>query len=83
MTHDSAVPLVGVLNAGSSSLKFAFYEGERAILTGQVDGIGVHPSAKAAGGDGKALAPPDLGAIMLGDAPQPIGPQPGVEEPGR
>src|SRR5689334_5808357 len=62
MSSSSAAPLVGVLNAGSSSLKFAFYEGERAILTGQVDGIGVRPSAKAAGADGKALGPPDLGA---------------------
>jgi hypothetical protein len=25
-------PLIGVLNAGSSSLKFAFYEGDRRIL---------------------------------------------------
>jgi len=62
VTNGAVAPLVGVLNAGSSSLKFAFYEGERAILTGQVDGIGVRPSAKAAGADGKVLGPPDLGA---------------------
>ncbi|MFZ3235768.1 MAG: acetate/propionate family kinase [Stellaceae bacterium] len=54
-------PLIGVINAGSSSLKFSFYEGDRPILTGQVEGIGAHPSAIAAGADGKKLAPPDLG----------------------
>ena len=53
--------LVGVVNAGSSSLKFAVYEGERCILSGQVEGIGVHPSAKAKGADGQVIAPPDLG----------------------
>jgi acetate kinase len=62
MSSYSAAPLVGVLNAGSSSLKFAFYEGERRILAGQVDGIGVHPTAKATGPDGKVLDPPSLGA---------------------
>jgi acetate kinase len=55
-------PLVGVINAGSSSVKFAVYEGERRILTGQVDGLGAHPAAKANAADGTAIAPPDLGA---------------------
>ena len=50
-------PLIGVINAGSSSLKFSFYEGEKRLLTGQVDGIGAHPSASATGPDGEALAP--------------------------
>jgi acetate kinase len=54
-------PLVGVINAGSSSVKFSFYEGERRILTGQVDGIGAHPLAKAAGPDGESIAAPHLG----------------------
>ena len=54
--------LVGVINAGSSSLKFSFYEGEQRILTGQVDGIGARPSAKAAGPEGEEIAPPPLGA---------------------
>ena len=36
-------PLIGVINAGSSSLKFRFYEGERRLLGGQVDGIGARP----------------------------------------
>jgi acetate kinase len=53
--------LIGVINAGSSSVKFSFYEGERRILTGQVDGIGAHPSASATGPNGEKLDPPDLG----------------------
>src|SRR5256886_16251558 len=55
-------PLIGVINAGSSSLKFSFYEGERRILPGQVDGIGAPPSATATGPDGEKITPPDLGA---------------------
>jgi acetate kinase len=54
-------PLIGVINAGSSSVKFSFYEGERRILSGQVDGIGAHPSASANGPNGEKLEPPDLG----------------------
>jgi acetate kinase len=55
-------PLIGVINAGSSSLKFSVYEGERRLLAGQVDGLGARPSASATGPDGEAIAPPDLGA---------------------
>jgi acetate kinase len=58
----AAGPLIGVMNAGSSSLKFSFYEGETRLLTGQVDGIGVHPKASATGPDGKPIPPPELGA---------------------
>ncbi len=54
-------PLIGVINAGSSSLKFSIYEGEHQILAGQVDGIGARPSASATGKNGEKLAPPDLG----------------------
>jgi acetate kinase len=54
-------PLIGVLNAGSSSLKYSFYEGERRLLSGQVEGLGAHPSVSAAGPDSEAIAPPDLG----------------------
>jgi acetate kinase len=54
-------PLVGVINAGSSSVKFSVYEGERRIIAGQVDGIGAHPSACAVGADGEKIDPPDLG----------------------
>lgn len=53
-------PLLGVINAGSSSLKFSFYEGERRLLTGQVDGIGVRPRVTASGSDGESIAPPEL-----------------------
>jgi acetate kinase len=62
MSAANAEPLIGVINAGSSSLKFSFYEGEKRILSGQVDGIGAHPSASATGKGGEKLAPPDLGA---------------------
>jgi acetate kinase len=61
MNAASTAPLIGVINAGSSSLKFSFYEGERQLLAGQVDGIGAHPSASAAGPDGEKVAPLDLG----------------------
>jgi acetate kinase len=54
-------PLIGVINAGSSSLKFSVYEGERRLLTGQVDGIGVRPAVTATGPDGEAIAAPDMG----------------------
>jgi acetate kinase len=61
MNEANTEPLIGVINAGSSSVKFSFYEGERRILGGQVDGIGVHPSASARGPNGEAIAAPDLG----------------------
>jgi acetate kinase len=61
MNTATTEPLVGVINAGSSSVKFSFYEGERRVLSGQVDGIGVRPQAKAAGPDGGEIPPPDLG----------------------
>jgi acetate kinase len=64
MNAAAAEPLIGVINAGSSSLKFSFYEGEARILTGQVDGIGAHPSATAAGPNGEKIAPPDLGTKL-------------------
>lgn len=58
---NSVGPVTGVINAGSSSLKFAFYEGGRLIVSGQVDGLGSRPAAKASGQDGEALEPPNLG----------------------
>src|ERR1700722_10199780 len=60
LANDSA-RVIGVINAGSSSLKFAFYEGDRRILSGQVDGLGSQPAADASGPDGEALNPLDLG----------------------
>src|SRR6516162_8305559 len=62
MSAATSQPLIGVINAGSSSVKFSFYEGEQRILAGQVDGIGAHPSASAEGPKGEKIAPPDLGA---------------------
>ena len=62
MTATAGEPLIGVINAGSSSLKFSVYEGERRLLAGQVDGLGARPSASATGPDGEAIPPPDLGA---------------------
>src|SRR5258708_6309101 len=61
MNTVSTEPLISVINAGSSSVKFSFYEGEQRILSGQVDGIGARPSASAIGPDGEKLTPPDLG----------------------
>src|SRR3954451_19776639 len=63
MATDSPASLIGVLNAGSSSLKFAFYEEEHLLLSGQVEGIGVPPHASAAGLDGKPLPFPKFGDI--------------------
>src|SRR6516225_9517764 len=60
MTDAVAEPLIGVINAGSSSLKFSFYEGEKRLLAGQVDGIGVNPKASATGPDGETIAPPEV-----------------------
>jgi acetate kinase len=54
--------VVGVINAGSSSVKLSFFDGEQAVLTGQVDGIGTHPKVKAGGANGEQLSPPDLGS---------------------
>jgi acetate kinase len=49
MNTAATEPLIGVINAGSSSVKFSFYLGERRILTGQVDGIGAHPELPQVG----------------------------------
>jgi acetate kinase len=64
MNTAATEPLIGVINAGSSSVKFSFYEGEKRVLAGQVDGIGAHPSASATGPNNEAVAPPDLGAEL-------------------
>lgn len=54
--------VVGVINAGSSSLKFSLYEGDALLLAGQVDGIGVRPGIKAQDGAGTVIAVPDFSA---------------------
>jgi acetate kinase len=59
--QSTAEPLIGVINAGSSSLKFSFYEGDRRLISGQVEGIGAKHSVSAEGPDGEALPPPQLG----------------------
>jgi acetate kinase len=64
MTTAAVEPLIGVINAGSSSLKFSFYEGERHLLGGQVEGLGARPSVSATGPDEVAVAPPDLSATL-------------------
>lgn len=48
-------PLVGVVNAGSSSVKFALYEGDARLLSGQVEGIGNRPAMSAKDGNGRAV----------------------------
>lgn len=45
----TAEPLIGLINAGSSSLKFSFYDGETRVLSGQVDGSGAQPRVSAVG----------------------------------
>jgi acetate kinase len=53
-------PLIGVINAGSSSLKFSIYEGEKRVIAGNVDGFGVRPNAIATDANGDPIAPPDF-----------------------
>ena len=60
MTSPADEPLIGVINAGSSSLKFSIYEGEKRLLGGNIDGIGVRPKATASDANGKPIAPPDF-----------------------
>ncbi len=50
---------IAVINAGSSSIKFAVFElasPPALILKGQIEGIGTTPRAKLSGADGKRLA---------------------------
>lgn len=56
----SADGVVLVLNAGSSSLKVAAFEGERRLLRCVIEGIGTKPSARAQGAAGEALTGPVL-----------------------
>jgi acetate kinase len=52
--------VVGVVNAGSSSLKFSLFDGDHCFLDGQVDGIGVRQGFRAKDAAGAAVAGPDL-----------------------
>ena len=62
--------VVGVVNAGSSSLKFSLFDGDHCFLDGQVDGIGVRPGFRAKDASGAASRGP--GPVLAGP-----------EEPGR
>ena len=61
-----------VLNAGSSSIKFAAYRCRRAgeppeaLLRGQISGIGQTPAFQARAADGRPLPEPRLGRIPSG-----------------
>ena len=46
------------LNAGSSSLKFAVFDGTHALLRGAFESLDERPKAKATGLDGAAIEPP-------------------------
>jgi acetate kinase len=52
--------IVGVVNAGSSSLKFSLFDGDDCLIDGQVDGIGVRPGFRARDASGAALSGPEL-----------------------
>ncbi|HUO03639.1 MAG TPA: acetate/propionate family kinase [Candidatus Binataceae bacterium] len=70
-----AEPLIGVINAGSSSLKFSFYEGDCRIISGIFDGLGITPRVQVSGSDGIELTPPNLGQtppISASDALAPL-----------
>lgn len=64
MTSSADEPLIGVINAGSSSLKFSIYEGEKRLLAGNIDGIGVRPKANATDANGNPIAPPDFARLV-------------------
>ncbi|MBV9287164.1 MAG: acetate/propionate family kinase [Hyphomicrobiales bacterium] len=56
---------IAVINAGSSSVKFAIYDAEkdeRCSFRGQVEGIGVKPRLKVADDDGRVIEERDLAA---------------------
>jgi acetate kinase len=59
-----ATPPIAVLNAGSSSLKFSFFEGERLEFRGLVDRIGLSdpPHAFVTSGTGRTWIDEELGA---------------------
>jgi acetate kinase len=64
VTSPADEPLIGVINAGSSSLKFSIYAGETPLLDGNIDGFGVRPNATAADANGDPIAPPDFGHFV-------------------
>ena len=53
-------PYIGVINAGSSSIKFALFSGDDSLLNGQIEGIGIRPAMRVAGPASERLPPLDL-----------------------
>ena len=56
----TTTPLIGVINAGSSSVKAAVFAGEDRVLSCVVEGIGQRPAARAKDSSGNAIPPPAL-----------------------
>jgi polyphosphate kinase 2 len=59
---------IAVINAGSSSIKFALFEeddGQRLLFRGQIENIGVEPRLSVEGADGDKLAEHRWGASEL------------------
>lgn len=59
---------IAVLNAGSSSIKFAVYEGENALFRGRMEGVGVAPHLQVADAAGGSLVDERLPADGLNHA---------------
>ena len=55
-------PVILTLNAGSSSLKFALFKDDRAILRGLVEGIGESPHCSISASSLRQRDPPDFAA---------------------
>jgi acetate kinase len=56
---------LAVINAGSSSIKFAIYEDETALFRGQLEAIGVEPRLRATDAGGVCVVDQDLAAEGL------------------
>lgn len=56
----TTTPLIGVINAGSSSVKAAVFAGEDRLLSCVVEGIGQRPAARAKDAGGNAIPPPAM-----------------------
>ncbi|WP_439552176.1 acetate/propionate family kinase [Falsiroseomonas sp.] len=56
----TTTPLIGVINAGSSSVKAAVFAGEDRVLSCVVEGIGQRPAARAKDSGGNAIPPAAL-----------------------
>ncbi|CAN7372759.1 acetate/propionate family kinase [Phenylobacterium sp. LjRoot219] len=56
---------IAVINAGSSSIKFAIYEDETALFRGRVEGIGASPRLRVADAAGAAIIDESLPAEGL------------------